>query len=701
MVVPAMLVALLVAAPIGWPPTAHGIQAIPDEPGTTILPDAQILQAVVADLDADGRRELIRLVRADDDAALAEVWGLGANGWRLIDEPVEVVPPSRNGVRVDPVYSATPVRVVVRRVGAVEHVTLASQPHFEEIDVGPPCCLLLHDLVLANGTVRRVEVAEPSDFADSVLAIDLDGDGTDELLATQNLPPAGDISFPIEARVHRWMSDRFGAPTVSELPVGSGDAPFALGDSDGVPGDEAAIISTLGPPGLYRISLGPGDRLLMDAAGLEAEQAVAVPIGDRHGVAAVGPIIGLRVAEWPAGGAVADPPIAESFITEPRLVGTVVVGGQPQLVVHQPATSALHLLRLPGLEPPQGLTITRSPAAAALSAGPLNAYIGVLPGGGANGEATIIHAGRLIPSAGGGERAGTTLMATLAGAQPIGLVGDRDELAILHRPIGPPVPSPRGGALTVPGVLPMAWTTIAPFELARQPEADDGRLDPPVADALRVDSRGGIAAGLGGFRVEVTAPSGSRVMAADVDPSVVRTPIVVPADGRLEMTMEAPAAFTQSQRYRATLVVSTPAGHGYIAAWDVQLRTGPPPLDVSTSTPFGSADVELTGVTWHGASVRVGGHAVEVDAAGRFGTTVELPPWPTEVVIEVDDRLGNVVRTTVTGVGILDYRGLPWVPIVVVLVGLAAAALFLRVPRTTPLPRRADDDAALEELEPD
>ncbi len=162
MLAPVALLALLVAAPIAVPPTSNAIGAVPDEPGAFVLPDAPILQTVVADLDGDGRRELVRLIRGDGDAALAEVWVEKGPGWGLLGEPVEVVPPSRVGTRIDPVYQATPVRLLVRRVNGAERVTVASQPHFEEIDVGEPCCLLLHDLVIepGGGGARRVEVAK-------------------------------------------------------------------------------------------------------------------------------------------------------------------------------------------------------------------------------------------------------------------------------------------------------------------------------------------------------------------------------------------------------------------------------------------------------------------------------------------------------------------------------------------------------------
>jgi hypothetical protein len=55
----------------------------------------------------------------------------------------------------------------------------------------------------------------------------------------------------------------------------------------------------------------------------------------------------------------------------------------------------------------------------------------------------------------------------------------------------------------------------------------------------------------------------------------------------------------------------------------------------------------------------------------------------------------------VSGIGLFDYRGLPWVPITAVLVALAGGVLLLRVPRSSPFSRQPGDDAALEELEPD
>jgi hypothetical protein len=701
MLVSTALLALLLVTPLPGHAPPEAVAVVPDEPGAIVLPDAAILQTVAADIDGDRRREVVRLVRGPDEATLAEVWAQTDAGWRLRGEPVEVVPPGRVGPRIDPVYQATPVRLLVRHVEGAERVSIVSQPHFEEIDVGPPCCLLINDLAVEDGVAVRRSVAAPADFADAVIVIDLDGDGTDELLSTQSLPPEGDIGFPILARVHRWVDGAFGPPTETRLPVGSGDSPFGLGDSDGLPGDEAAIVSTLGPQGIFRIRLAEDDALVLDAGAVVADQALAVPIGDDRGVALAGPVAGLIVAAWPPGEPIGAPS-AESVVSDARLVGSVTVLDQPRLVVAQPSTGAIHLLGLPDLLPPQGITITRSPAAAALSGLPVAPYSGPLPGGGASGEPIVVHEGRMIPAAPAiADRSGTALIATLAGAEPVGLVGEGQLLALHHGPVGRPAPGPEGGALVVPAVLDAGWTSIAPVDLAAMPEPDGADLDPPLRDAIALGARGGIAVGRVGFVADVTAPPGSRVLVADLDPSVVRTPIVVPASGRVAAPFVPPAVTTPNPRYRATLLVLTPAGHALRAAWDVRVRTEPPEVELTTFTPIGSTAVQVRGRTASGAVVRLAGRSVEVDGRGRFVGVVDLPPWPTDVIVEVDDRLGNVARHAVTGIGVFDYRGLPWAAITLSAVAIAGVVLFLRVPRSTPLPRRPGDDSALEDLEPD
>jgi hypothetical protein len=196
------------------------------------------------------------------------------------------------------------------------------------------------------------------------------------------------------------------------------------------------------------------------------------------------------------------------------------------------------------------------------------------------------------------------------------------------------------------------------------------------------------------------APPGSRVLVSD-GATLAGAPAVVPASGSVELRFGGEEDEGTGARRRARLVVTTPAGHAYVADWDVFPRSGPPPIEATVDTPIGSPTVEIRGRTLAHATVRVDGRAVTVSRTGSFAARVDLPPWPTEVGIVVDDQLGNVARSTITAVGWFDYRELPWVPILASAVALAAVVLLLRVPRATQLPRSVDDDSALEELEPD
>jgi hypothetical protein len=694
MPVSAILLVLLVVVAMSSPSPARAVEAVPDEPGAFVLPEAAVLQTVVADVDANGSTDVIRLVRGDGDAALVEVWVERGSHWEPLGEPLVAVPPSRGGPRTDPVYLATPVRLLVRRVDGIERVTVASQPHFEEIDVGEPCCLLLNDLIVADdGVASLVSVAEPADVATSLLVIDLDGDGTDELLSTLARSPADDIRFPLLGRVHRWTGEGFARPTATGLPVGSGGAAFVLGDSDGVPGDEAAIISTLGFPGLFRIRLLGGDELSLDAAGLVAEQAMGVPIGSGRGVAVRAGADDLFTAPWPPGDELGEP-AGRAAVGDVTMVGTIQRGGMQYLAVQRPTMAALDLLQLPGLG--RAMSIPRSTAAARLAGGPPVPFVGVLAGTDASGS-VIVSAGRMVSASTLADGMSQTI-ASLAGVVPIGLVGD-GQLVLHHGPIGPPPPGPTGGPFNVPAVQPVSWTSIVPLVLATTPERDAGSLEIETIGALVVGHRQ-LAVGPNGFTAEVRAPAGSRVLAADFS-TLARVARVVPDSGALSMPIgtssEDPARSSESLR----LLVLTPAGHAYEAVWDVVTREGPPKLDVVAATSIGSVAVDIAGTTVPGARVLVGGGSVSVDEDGRFAARVNLPPWPTNVAVEVDDSFGNVTRTTVVGVGLFDYRGLPWVPILAGVVGAAAIVLLRRVPRTAQLPRRSDDDARLEELEPD
>lgn len=700
----ALVLATLVAGgPAVLPPAPTAVRVVPDEPGAFVLPDlAPTYQAVAADLDGDGSREIVRLIAGERGSIVAEVWADAADRWRMLGSGLEVIP-RRPGLGQRVVYAGAPVRLLVRQADGRDRVTLVRQPRFDEPGLAVECCLLLHDIVVVEGSPRLLVVADPGNSVGAISVIDLDGDGTDELLTSRSLPPLGDISFPSEAGVYRWNGEAFGPPTMTTLPVGSGDTPFVLGDSDGLPGEEAAIIITAGRPALFRVSLGEGDSLAVEDSGLSPTDATAVPIDDGRGLAMIGRSTGLVVLRWPAG---REPEtVADLPINGGSLLGVVQVLDEPRLVVHQADPEALHVLGLPNLSPPRGGSVTRSPAAATFAGSPLTPYVGPLPGGGPDGGAAVIYAGRLLPSddlPGAPFRTlGAAVTGTLPGAQPVGLVGrDRGSLAILHAPLSLGRIDPAGGRLDRPVAQPFSTVSVAPLEVARAIERDDGALE-PVLRATTVLPSGELAVSGAGFVAVVAGPPGSRIYLTDADPSVIGPVEVLPESGRVPVVIRPPVAGPSNHGYRASLSVATPAGHGYVATWDVRVLNMPPAIEAAVSTPFGSAQAEVSGRTVPYADVTVAGTSIVVQADGRFTTVVPLPPWPTDIEVVAADPVGNVTRTTLSGVGLLDYRGLPWPVISIALVVVIGAFLFMRVPGSRRGQPRAGDDAVLEELEPD
>jgi hypothetical protein len=690
MLAAAALVALLTAGP--------ALVAIPDEPGAQVLVEASIYQAVAADLDGDGGREIVVLTHGDGSVISASAWRETESGWRPVGAPIEVVP----GATIPGIASlGSPIRLVVRHVDREERVTLVRQPaHGGEGDE-ESCCLLIDDLLLDSGGLRLVPAAAMRSAVEALHAVDLDGDGTDELVTTTSVPPLGDISYPTDVRVYRWSDDRF-TVTDTRLTVGSGDTPFLLGDSDGRPGDELAIIATAGRPALYRLSLGAEDRVVVEDAGLVADDALAVPLDAGAGIALLAGD-SLAVHPWPSGQALG-PPTGQVPVGDATFLGTVTLDGTESVVARQiSGGDRLHAFGLPELTPPRFGAITRSPAAAAFASGPVLPYVGPLPGGGPDGRPALVYGGRLLSSAAPPqmEPFSGVRIATMAGAQPIGIVGATgDQVALLHGDAGPQVDA-RGGRLDAPVLITPSGISVAPLALMLEPEREDAVLEPRIDGALAIGSRRTIAIGPGGFHATVVGPPGSRVYVGSEDPSVVESIVVLPESGTIEVPMAPAGVTTPSARYRASLGVTTPAGHSYLATWEVRVLDEAPALETSVSTRIGSGEVEVTGRSAQFATVSVDGSPVAVDGEGRFAVSVPAPPWPTAISVVATDPFGNVAERRLTGVGWFDYRGLPWIAIVVVGVAIAGSVLYVRVPRPRPMPRRADDDAAFEELELD
>jgi hypothetical protein len=332
-------------------------------------------------------------------------------------------------------------------------------------------------------------------------------------------------------------------------------------------------------------------------------------------------------------------------------------------------------------------------------------YVGPVPGGMSGSEAFIYH-GHLVsidPRRGDGGVVVTDVSA-MPGTEPIGLFGAGSELLAMARSA---VPSRgfafdatrEGGQLTQPaGGLRTATMVVSEAAAALAPEADDGLLQPDPQGPVRVEPGPNeplVLAG-GSFTLPVVAPPGTQLQLR-VGDVVTDTP--VPQDGVAQLLVGTDE-LEDGDEVRATLLAITPTGQGYGSGWTVSMHTQPPAL--SASTPFAplSFDVGVSGRTSPDASVAVDGAPVPVAADGRFDVAVGAGLWPRDVQIEATDPLGNRNSTTVSVVGLVDYRQLPWIPIVALLTILAGMVLYLRVPRAKPATTSGSmTDATLEDLD--
>ena len=132
----------------------------------------------------------------------------------------------------------------------------------------------------------------------------------------------------------------------------------------------------------------------------------------------------------------------------------------------------------------------------------------------------------------------------------------------------------------------------------------------------------------------------------------------------------------------------------------MSIHTQPPSLRASTPLASLGFDVGVSGRTAPDASVAVDGTPVPVESDGRFEVAVSAGLWPRDVQIVATDPLGNRTTTTISVVALLDYRQLPWIPIVALLTILAGIVLYLRVPHVRPATASGPmTDATLEDLD--
>lgn len=653
--------------------------------------------AVTADIDGDGAREVVR-VAGEPAAMVLEAWDL-VNGRWAITLTTDLQPffapetPARDG--------NVPAAIVRARVGGEERVLILASGYDHERGA-PSCCFTVHE-ILDRGRGPEVRALPAPDVdAESVVVVDMDGDGTDELAAT---------------RV-QWTPDGNAGSTSVDLLRREGDGWTAIGawrndspwwlmppaDTDGSPGHE--LILSGQDTEVVRLTWTNGlreSRSLLEFDGQPGWIQAAV-----SGSLVVMRPDGMALAEWPADG---DLTVTARYESRDHVAIGVIGTGRDALFVVQDfdargAPDDVIRILDADLQPLGEVTITA--AATELWerlqrgdwSGQWNVWPYTGPGDGEWSEAARSYViGGMEISAGADGTFDARQTRSLLG-QRIGVAGPDDGWVVL------------GDGFFSAGAV--AYLSAGFFgsesRLVLVPVAD---LVAPPGDeiATSVSFEGAIETGRTGEAVTLlVAPTGAEIsvtvppgtVALDSDGSeteyhgqsdqTVRLAVPPPRRPRADR----PATFERE------LLLIGPVGDVAVLRWEGTFAPEVPELSTSTHLEPFSLEATVAGRTAPGSTVTVDGSEVSVDERGAYRATVNAPPWPRSVVVVARDPFGGEQRAAVEIIGLVDYRGLPWGAIAGVVTVLGGALLFLRTPRHRPLAERpALDDGRLEDVDGD
>jgi hypothetical protein len=289
----------------------------------------------------------------------------------------------------------------------------------------------------------------------------------------------------------------------------------------------------------------------------------------------------------------------------------------------------------------------------------------------------------------------TRPMSPLAGLHPHGTAGPGDGWLVASRGLwfSPPDAvylNPGSAASVAAGRL-----ILVPVESVWESSASEAasiELNGAVLDAAadRLLSRPE------GFSAVVDAPAGTLVFAG-------RTRIEGHEVGAEPLTLEFAPPSRNDERnfdFEYSVFAITPDGRVMAEEWEGTVVRREPALDATGTTIAFELGASVRGTVAPYAELLVDGHRVEVAVDGAFEVAVDAPPWPVDVVVVARDPLGNETSARVQVIGFVDYRGLPWIPIVGLVTVLVGAYAFLRVPRRRAASTPAfSGDGTLEEIE--
>lgn len=683
---------LLATTLVLLPGHARAVGGFAPEDDVIQLP-GRTYQAVLADLDADGVPELVRLIGIPQpsQALAVDIWAEEADGWRPLGGPVLLrrkADPAESGA-YDPALVdsagrlrvATPdgTRLLVLGAAGHERVVVATS-----VVVNRSCCLSVLGIELATGGPIVVPLADLLPAADSALAIDADGDGTDELLTRDSPIRSRDLRAQRldDTLLRRLRLYRIGERSVTELAVGAPpirtQTPFVLGDSDGVRGQEAGMIDPGGNGRLARVSWDGSGPLTVEETELfeprdpRLEVAGATGLPGAMLVASNGGY--THVAHWPAG---SPPRWTGELGGGGQLLGTLGSGAQLRVVLRDASTGRLRLLD-------SAMRAVAPPGSPSEGIGWLPRFAGLLPGGVRGGNPAMIVDGQLVSV--DGATLAARRIASLPATYPVGLAGRDRSWLVLLRARETAGRERAGGRLRSLLELGAGSLSIAPAAnvLAPQPAVADEEWI--TFEDSAVTSSGGnlptLAVASTGYAARLRVPPGSLVLARGAEDA--EQPLTELSG---DLSVRFPAARAGPP---PLLAVVTPAGRGYEAAWRVgRIIVSAPPLSAVGATVLLHAESHIRGMSAPGVLLAVDGHVVAVQPDGGFESRIQADLWPRSVTVTATDPLGRTTSVTLNVVGYLDYLRLPWLPIVTLsLLALAACAGWRQRPGSSLL--RAD-----------
>jgi hypothetical protein len=695
----AAAVALLSVSVLAPAPTS----AAEEHPPQVLPGDAHA--ALVADLDADGANELVRIVATRARGHTVEAWRHEGGAWRPYRS--ETIPGlEASSLRADTVRRNASSALLSWRVAGQSRVVVLARSAANATEPGPhPCCVDAFELVAKPGWLELVPLVMEGDVADWFQAGDLDGDGTDELIRVTTTPQGDEGTLD----VLRWDGAAF--RQLFSLPSMEAVWGMIVGQTDGVAG--ADLIIGPAPEGdLQRIAWVDGE-LVVDAAHLDLGERL-----EGGSIAAVvdGALVlsmpdSLRVLRWSRGAAPITTARQDGLVYPyPGIVGS---GATTLLAIQEayfgpgiPSTPVvlydLGLERVGTVQPNATATALSELVSTQMAPSREPArypypFIGSWPGARPTDPARLVWSGTLIEAgADGGFR--TQPISPLAGVHPLGHAGPDDEWVALG---GDYLWSGSAAYLWPAGDVPEGFGSTVMARAGSLIGTRGAGATVSLVDAVVVAERAAgpeLMAPSDGFGVAVTAPPGSLVTAWNR--SQVQQLTVT--DSSITVTFDAPRRpDDENALLRTSLLVITPDGRVDTFEWTGTFIREPPELSMTATTDAFELSSTIAGVAGPHVSVTVDGRLVPVASDGSFSTRVDARPWPHAVVVTARDPLGNETLRRIEVVGIYDYRWLPWVPILAAATVGFGVALFVRSPR-----RRMQDaaqltgDGRLEELDP-